>query len=122
MYFGRMPAEGDGARNHTWSIDTAGISLDEGGDDNPDLKNRNAGEVNIGDDVPGGALVIPTGLYPIDGQLDSENGVRCAGSGWVKFDTAFPPLTAAGGVAALAAIAGIFGLLFNARPAITWKA
>jgi hypothetical protein len=121
IYFGRMPSEGDGARNHTWYIQTAGISIDEGGDDNPDLNNRNAGEISIGDDVPGGALVIPTGLYQIDGQLDSENGVRCGGSGWVKFETAFPPLTAAGGVAAVAALAGIFGLLFNARPAITWK-
>jgi hypothetical protein len=121
IYFGRMPGEGDGARNHTWTLKTGPISIDEGGDDNPDGNNRNAGEVDIGDDVPGGALVIPTGIYPFEGHLDSTNGVECWGEGWVRFDTAFPPLTAAGLAAGAAGLVAIFGLLFNVRPAITWK-
>ncbi len=122
VYFGRMPGAGDGARNHVWSVTTAGISIDEGGDDNPDGNNRNAGQVSISEDVPAGSLLIPSGIFPITGSLDSENDVRCEGSGWVRFDTGNPVLSAAGGVAALLGLGGIFGLLFNARPAITWRA
>ncbi len=121
VYFGRMPSEGDGAKNHKWNIDTAGVSIDEGGDDNPNLDNRNAGEVSISGDVPGGALVIPTGVYPVRGNLTSENSVACGGSGYVWFDTAFPPLTVAGAIGGAVIIASVLGLLFNARPAITWK-
>lgn len=122
VYFGRMPGEGEGARNHVWYIRTAGISLDEGGDDNPDGNNRNAGEVSISDDVPGGSFLFPSGLFPIDGDLTSENGVRCAGSGWVEFDTGNPFLSAAGLAAMFLGLGGIMGLLFNSRPAITWRA
>lgn len=122
VYFGRMPSEGDGARNHTWDLSTAGISIDEGGDDNPDLDNRNAGEVSVSDDVPGGSFTVPTGIYPVTGDLDSENGVECAGSGWVKFETGNPLATGAGVVGKAAVLAGVLGLLFNSRPATTWKA
>ncbi len=122
VYFGRMPGQGDGARNHTWSISTGPISLDEGGDDNPDGNNRNAGEVNISDDVPGGSAVFPTGIFPVSGELDSENGVRCEGSGWFKLETGFPLFNVAGGVGTVMVGAAILGLLFNSRPAITWKA
>jgi hypothetical protein len=121
VYFGRMPGDGDGANNHMWYIRTAGISLDEGGDDNPDLNNRNAGEVIISGDVPGGTFLIPSGIFPVEGDLDSENGVQCYGEGWVEFDTGNPVLSAAGMAAALAGLGGIVGLLFNARPAITWR-
>ena len=33
-YFGFAPETGDGPRNHNWTIKTAGVSLDSGGDDN----------------------------------------------------------------------------------------
>ncbi len=122
VYFGRMPGEGDGARNHTWNISTGPISIDEGGDDNPNGNNRNAGEVSISEDVPGGSAVFPTGVFPITGDLDSTNGVACAGSGWFKLETGFPLMNAAGAVATVIGAAAIFGLLFNSRPAITWKA
>ncbi len=121
VYFGRMPAEGEGARNHRWNLDTAGISIDEGGDDNPDGNNRNAGEVSVSGDVPGGSFLLPSGIFPVTGDLDSENGIECAGSGWIELDTGNQFLSAPGLVAGAFAIAGILGLLFNSRPAITWK-
>lgn len=121
VYFGRLPFAGDGPRNHTWSTETAGISIDAGGDDNPNGNNRNAGEVDIGEDTPAGGFLIPPAVYPFSGQLTSENGLTCAGEGWAEFGG--NPLANVGGVTAGAlGIAGIVGLLFNARPAITWRA
>ena len=40
VYFGFAPQTGDGPRNHEWTIKTAGVSLDSGGDPNGDAKNR----------------------------------------------------------------------------------
>lgn len=122
VYFGQLPKSDEGPKDHTWHISTAGISLDEGGDDNPDGNNRNGGEVNISDDVPGGSLLIPNGIFPIEGELTSANGLRCTGSGYVEFDTGFPLLSPVGAVATAAALVGVLGLLFNSRPAITWRA
>ncbi|MEM9517603.1 MAG: hypothetical protein AAGA42_22345, partial [Actinomycetota bacterium] len=121
VYAGALPREGDGARDHNWSISTAGISLDSGGDDNPDGNNRNAGEVNI-DDIPGGSFVLPSGIFPVSGELTSANGLTCDGNGYVQFDTGSPILSIAGITGGVAAIAGVLGLLFNSRPAITWRA
>ena len=42
-YFGFAPQTGEGPLNHNWTIKTAGVSLDSGGDDNADGKNHNAG-------------------------------------------------------------------------------
>ncbi len=120
VYFGRLPGSGDGPMDHTWSIKTAGVSLDSGGDDNPQGNNRNAGEVSV-DDIPGGSSLLPTGIFPIKGELTSVNGPRCTAEGWVEFATGNPLLNAASGVAALAGAAGVIGLLFNSRPAITWR-
>ncbi|MEM7092334.1 MAG: hypothetical protein AAF567_04975 [Actinomycetota bacterium] len=122
VYFGRLPTNGDGPRNHVWSAETAGISLDSGGDDNPNGNNRNAGEVDIGDDTPAGGFLIPSGVFPFAGELMSQNGLRCEGAGWVQFDTGNPVASVAGLAATGLGVAGIFGLLFNARPAVTWRA
>ena len=119
VYIGTLPRSGEGAIEHDWTIKTAGISIDEGGDPNPNGKNRNAGEVDVGS-VP--SALQPTGIFPIKGELTSENGLFCTADGWVIFKGANPLLTAASGVAALFGGAGIIGLLFNSRPAITWKA
>lgn len=115
-YFGFYPRTGEGPRNHTWEITTGGISLDSGGDDNPNGNNRNAGTVNLGDELPFG-LSFKT---KIEGSIMSDLA-PCFGQGHVEFQGPFPPGTAPGILGGAAILAGIFGLLFNARPAVTWK-
>lgn len=118
VYVGTLPAEGDGPREHDWSISTAGISVDSGGDPNDGLKNRNAGEVDLGS-VPD--WLRPAGIFDISGELTSQNGLFCEAEGWVKFSGANPLVSAPSAVAAAFGITGVVGLLFNSRPAITWK-
>ncbi len=119
VYIGTLPRTGDGAREHNWTIKTAGISIDKGGDPNDNGKNRNAGEVDLGS-VP--TALRPAGIFPVTGELTSENGLSCLADGWVKFEGGNPLLSAPSAVAAVLGGAGIVGLLFNSRPAITWKA
>ena len=119
IYIGTLPRSGDGAREHNWTIKTAGISIDKGGDPNDNGKNRNAGEVDVGS-VP--SALRPAGIFPVKGELTSENGLFCVADGWVKFEGGNPLLSAPSAVAAVLGGAGIVGLLFNSRPAITWKA
>jgi len=120
VYFGRLPSEGEGPLEHNWTISTAGVSLDSGGDPNPNGKNRNAGEVNLGDEVP--SVLQPSGIFPVKGELTSENGLACTAEGWVEFAGGNPLLSVGSGVAAAVGGIGLIGLLFNARPATTWKA
>jgi hypothetical protein len=119
IYVGTLPSEGDGPLEHNWTIKTAGISIDSGGDPNTAGKNRNAGEVDVGS-VPN--YLRPAGIFPITGDLVSQNGLFCIADGWVLFTGGNPLLSAPSAVAALLGIGGIVGLLFNARPAITWSA
>lgn len=115
-YFGFYPRTGEGPRNHEWEITTGGISLDKGGDDNPNGNNRNAGSVNLGDELPIG-LSFKT---KIEGSISSDLA-PCFGQGHVEFQGPFPIGTAPGIAGGVAILGGIFGLLFNARPAVTWK-
>lgn len=120
VYFGFLPyTGGDGPRNHVWEITTAGISMDSGGDDNPDGNNANAGIVDLGDNIPAAARF--TGVFPVQGWFFSENGLFCIAEGWVEFTGPFPLFTAPGAVAAFMALGGIAGLLFNSRPAQTFR-
>jgi hypothetical protein len=118
VYGGRATApDGDGPLDHSWYIRTQGISLDAGGDPNPEGKNNNAGMVDLRDSLP----IKFTGLIKVDGSITSANGLACSGGGFVQLVGPFPLFTALGGAgAALLALGGV-GLLFNARPAITWK-
>jgi hypothetical protein len=116
-YFGFYPRVGDGPRDHMWEITTGDISLDFGGDANPNGNNRNAGSVNLGDELPFG-LSFKT---KIEGSIMSDLD-PCFGQGHIAFEGPFPPATIPGAVGGAAILAGIFGLLFNARPAVTWKA
>lgn len=121
VYFGFLPyGGGDGPRNHVWEITTAGISVDSGGDDNPDGNNANAGIVDLGGDIPAAARF--TGVFPVQGWFFSQNGLFCVAEGWVEFTGPFPLFTTPGAVAALLGLGGIAGLLFNSRPAQTFKA
>lgn len=119
VYFGRLPGEGEGPLEHNWTIKTAGISLDKGGDPNPNGKNRNAGEVNLDEELD--SWLRPSGIFPMKGELTSENGVRCTAEGWVQFEGGNPFLSVPSAIAAAFGGAGIIGLLFNSRPAVTWK-
>ncbi len=119
VYVGTLPSEGDGPLEHNWTIKTAGISIDSGGDPNTAGNNRNAGEVDLGS-VP--QWIRPAGIFGVKGELTSQNGLFCVADGWVQFTGGNPLLSAPSAVAALLGISGIVGLLFNSRPAITWKA
>lgn len=117
LYYGFSPRDGDGPIDHRWSIATSGISLDSGGDPNSDGKNRNVGVVDLGEDLP----VKFTAKVRVSGEMTSENLEACLGEGHVKF--LGNGLTDPVGIGALALLGGgIIGLLFNARPARTWKA
>lgn len=116
QYYGFMPRDGDGPKDHTWWIKTSGISLDKGGDPNENLKNRNAGIVDLAEDLP----VKFSAKVQVQGQLDSTNIGSCIGEGHVEFIG--NGLTDPVGLAGLALFGGgIFGLLFNARPAQTYR-
>jgi hypothetical protein len=137
--------------DHSWTVAVMGISADRGGDPNQRDKNRNAGLVELGEilgDVNAGpfdltqlnAKVKVKGaiidMYaegnrdgrrlPDDFDLavieaEAAGRVFCYGEGWVSFTGTGPPL-AAGAVAAILAAAGFAGLLFNVRPAQSWRA
>ncbi len=119
VYIGTLPRDGDGPREHNWTIKTSGISLDKGGDPNANGKNRNAGEVDL-DSVP--SLLLPSGIFPITANLTSQNNLSCTAEGWIIFKGSNPLVSLPSAAAALFGVTGLVGLLFNARPAITWKA
>ena len=116
-YFGFMPQQGDGPEDHRWEITTEGISLDRGGDPNELLKNRNAGLVDLANDLPD--LLKTNFTARVEGNLRSNNLPDCRGAGHVEFSGPFFNLVSAVGLAFLGA--GVIGLLFNSRPARTWR-
>jgi hypothetical protein len=118
VYYGFAPQTGDGPRDHKWTIKTAGVSLDSGGDTNNEAKNRNAGLVDLGKDLP----LTFSFKTKVSGELISQNLAPCTGNGWVEFDGGFPLATVPGIVGSLFLAGGLIGLLFNSRPAVTWKA
>lgn len=120
IYYGYMPPSGgDGPLDHRWEITTANISLDKGGDPNTKLRNRNAGVADLGGNIPAAARF--TGTFGVSGEMFAKNGLFCLAEGWVKFGGPFPLFTAPGAIATFLAGAGILGLIFNSRPAYTWK-
>ncbi|HEY5664504.1 MAG TPA: hypothetical protein VIS05_10760 [Ilumatobacter sp.] len=117
VYYGFAPESGDGPLDHSWYIRTSGISLDKGGDPNTNLKNRSTGLVDLAEDLP----VKFSAKVKVEGQMTSLNQPPCIGKGHVEFigNGLFDPI----GIGALVVLGGgIFGLLFNARPARTYKA
>lgn len=116
-YFGFYPREGDGPRDHIWEIVTEGLSLDSGGDPNSNGNNRNAGIVDLAEELP----LRFSAKGRVEGSIISDL-TPCFGSGFVQFEGPFPLATLPGAAGGLAALVGVFGLLFNSRPAVTWKA
>ncbi len=115
-YYGFMPQEGIGPLNNSWFIKTSGVSLDSGGDANVDGDNRNAGTVDLGEDLP----VKFSANTKINGELTSDNLTPCVGEGNIEFIG--NGLTDPVGIAAMVMLGGgLVGLLFNARPAMTYR-
>jgi len=137
--------------DHSWTMSVMGISTDRGGDPNQRDKNRNAGLVILDEvfediSIPGldigelnvtfkakGAIIDlyaegnPEGRrLPDDFDLatiQAEAGDRefCFGEGWAAFIGSGPPI-AVDALAALLLAAGFSGLMFNVRPAQSWRA
>jgi hypothetical protein len=122
---------GTGPWEHDWFINMnflgfAGMNVDTGGDPNGNYKNRNAGAVNLNEDLPAAAKI--SGLAAVNGKMQApgtgngapgdQNNIffECVASGFVELKGGIP-LTAPG--AALVFISTV-GMLFNARPAKTW--
>ncbi len=116
LYYGFSPREGDGPHEYQWTIRTSGISVDSGGDPNPLGKNRNVGLVDLDEQLRFDFSAVVT----VKGDMTSQNLEACIGEGHVEFigGGLLTPI----GIASLAVFAGgLVGLLFNARPARTWK-
>jgi len=122
VYYGYLPVGGgDGPRDHVWQIRTSSLSLDSGGDDNPNGNNANAGVVDFADAIP--SVLRFTGTVTVDAEFfATTNGLFCFASGTAKFGGPFPLFTVGGALATALAAGGFLGLLFNSRPAITFKA
>ena len=129
LYFGS--SQPDTFHNHRWYLKAEGIFKDDGGDPNPRDKNRNAGSVDFGSllPFPFTALVVAEGAWvdqwgpeELPDLPAAEYPVpNCVGRGWVKFVGPNPFLTPPGILATLLAAAGFTGVLFNARPALSWR-
>lgn len=142
LYFGfTLPdagLSGDAFHNHRWEVVIMGVSADDGGDPNPRDKNRNAGIMELGDLLPFQfqAKVKAHGVF-VDNWGDNElpaytaddaaavfaGHTICFGEAWVEFvGDSYPLFTAPGALASALALAGFSGILFNARPALSWRA
>lgn len=115
--------------NHRWFLMAEGVFKDDGGDPNPRDKNRNAGSVDFGDLLPfqftalikaKGAWVDQWGPEELP-EMESYPAPNCVGEGWVQFVGPNPLATPPGVLALALAAAGFTGVLFNARPALSWR-
>ncbi len=126
--------------DHKWEVTIMEISSDQGGDPNQLDKNRNAGVMDLAEELPFpfqlDFLVKAKGVF-VDlwapqelPEYSSDNVASvfagheiCFGEGWVEFTGgAYPLFTVPGALATAFALAGFSGILFNARPALSWRA
>jgi hypothetical protein len=123
--------------DHQWEILVSDVSGDFGGDPNALDKNRNAGLLELGEELPfpfraklkaRGAIIDLWGAERLP-DFDKDNiaaiagaSAYCYGEGWVEaVGDEFPLFTAAGALATALALAGFSGIVFNARPAQSWR-
>ena len=114
-YIGFAPQSGAGPMNHTYNLKVAGVEVDSGGDPNTNGKNRNAGTIDIGPEMPIDLSV----KFKASGQMDAPEFTSCIGEGHVEFDGA--GLTGPVGLIGLGASAVGLAALFVSRPARTWR-
>lgn len=114
-YVGFAPQSGAGPENHTYNLKVAGVEVDSGGDPNPNGKNRNAGTIDIGDEMP----IDVSFAFTASGRMDAPEFTSCVGEGHVEFDGA--GLTGPVGLVGLGLTAVGLAGLFVARPARTWR-
>ncbi len=126
--------------DHKWEVTIMEISSDKGGDPNQRDKNRNAGVMDLAEELPfpfqldflvkaKGVMVdlwAPAELpeYTADNVASVFAGHEfCFGEVWVEFTgDAYPLFTVPGALATAFAAAGFAGILFNSRPALSWRA
>lgn len=115
--------------DHRWFLMAEGVFKDDGGDPNPRDKNRNAGSVDFGDLLPfsftalvkaKGAWVDQWGAAELP-EMETYPEPNCVGEGWVQFVGPNPLSTPPGILALALAAVGFTGVLFNARPALSWR-
>jgi hypothetical protein len=115
-YFGFSPQTGDGPLEHSWFIKTSRITLADGSDPNTPLDNREAGRIDLRDELP----VAFSAKIKVEGEMTSSNQPPCIGRGHVDFIG--NGLTGPVGLVALVLLGGgLLGLLLNARPTKTYK-
>lgn len=114
IYYGSTG--GDGPVDHTYELSVMGVKVASGGDPNSLGNNRNAGVIDMAEEVPF-PLSFKTSA---SGWMKSANLAECTGEGYVEIH-GNGLLSVAGIVGMVALLAGLIGILFNARPATTWK-
>lgn len=106
--------------NHTWSVEITALgqdlTVDSGGHPNEGLDDRNFGTVDLGQDFP---VKLNFTAKITAGMTANGGSFICAGSGWVEVTGENNIFVSVG--AAIAILGGGAGILFNARPARTWK-
>lgn len=116
VYYGFAPRAGAGPENHEWKLTIGQATVASGGDPNPNAKNRNAGVIDVGDELP----LSFSAKFTAGGSMTSETLAPCDGKGHVELvgNGLLDPVGL--GAMAIAGL-GLLGLLFNARPARTWR-
>jgi hypothetical protein len=133
--------------DHQWNVTFFGVTADNGGDPNPQDKNRNAGVVDLEDELPlqfraivkGKAAIVdlygperlpgysaptPPPQAPSPDDIDQLAAGRafCFGEGWIEFvGDGLPFFETPALIAEALALIGFAGILFNARTALTWR-
>ena len=106
--------------DHTWDVSVTAlgqdITVDDGGDPNEGEHNRNLGTVDLATNFP---LKINFTAKITANMVANDGTFVCTGSGWVEVTGENNPIMLVS--AGLGALAGLGGILFNARPARTFK-
>lgn len=113
-YFGFAPRSGEGPMDYKYELKVAGITVASDTEPNSGGNNRDAGTIDMANDLPFAfdALIDASGT--LDGSLS------CAGEGKVEF-IGNGLISIPGGIGVLVTLVGILGVFINARPARTWR-
>lgn len=113
-YFGFAPRSGVGPMDYKYELKVAGISVASATEPNSAGNNRNAGTIDMDNDLP----FAFDALIDASGTLDGS--FSCAGEGKVEF-IGNGLISVPGGIGVLVTLVGFLGVFINARPARTWR-